>query len=126
MAENTTMASAMPAATDVRTIKVIVKHCKTRDGKKDFDAYRAVQTDGKLMDCRFRACVTNIPKENFVMKVDAAKMNVSRQYEYPRLWVSEVIEFAPVPRNGDGGAADAFGVATTVGAADNADEPLPF
>ena len=87
---------------DIRTIKVIVKHCEVKTGKdagRKFDAYRAVQKDGKLMDCHFRRTVSNIPAENFIMRVDASKMNVSRKYQYPRLWVTEVIEFVPVDYN---------------------------
>lgn len=86
---------------DVRTVKVIVRHCTVKQGPqagKNFDAYRAVSKDGTLMDCHFRRAVANIPSENFLMRVDASKMNVSRKYEYPRLWVSEVIEFLPVQR----------------------------
>lgn len=82
-------------------IKVIVKHCKTKDGKKEFDAYRAVQTDGTLIDCRFQAHITNIPKENFILKTTSDKVNISRRYEYPRLWVADVISFEPVHRAAD-------------------------
>lgn len=109
--ENNALDCATP---DIRTIKVLVRHCKTKDGKKEFDSYRAVQKDGKLIDCRFQQCVTGIPKDHFIMKVDATKMNISRAYEYPRLWVSDVIEFAPVPR-------------ATIADMNESDEaPLPF
>lgn len=88
-------------ARDIRTIKVIVKHCQTKDGKKKFDAYRAVQTDGRLIDCRFNMTVpqSSIPTERFLMRVDATQMNVSRAYEYPRLYVKNVVEFLPIVGN---------------------------
>ena len=79
------------------TIKVIVKHCVTKDGSnKKFDAYRAVQKDGTLLDCRFRMCVKGIPTENFLMRVNSADINISNKYEYPRLWVSNVLDFMPI------------------------------
>ena len=95
-------------------IKVIVKHCKTKDGKKEFDAYRAVQADGKLIDCRFQAHIQNIPKENFVMLVRSDEINISKAYEYPRLWVANVLEFMSVP------------TAKTEGEDGEAGEQLPF
>lgn len=90
-------------------IKVIAKQCKTREGKT-FTAYNAVQKDGKLIDCRFRKCVQNIPESDFVMLVNSTEINIARNYEYPRLWVSAVLEFKPI----NGSAAEA------------ADEDLPF
>ena len=95
------MSTTNTTKADVRTIKVIVRHCTVKKGPqtgKKFDAYRAVQNHGVLIDCHFRREVANIPCENFLMRVDASKMNVSHKYEYPRLWVSEVIEFLPVKR----------------------------
>ena len=73
-------------------IKVIAKACKTKDGKS-FTAYRAVQNDGKLIDCHFRKVVGNIPETDFVMVVNSNDINISNQYQYPRLWVSAVQEF---------------------------------
>lgn len=82
-------------------IKVIAKQCKTPEGKT-FTAYNAVQIDGKLIDCRFRKRVQGIPDGNFVMVVNSTDINIARNYEYPRLWVSSVLEFKPI----NGGAAE--------------------
>ena len=82
-----------------KQIKVIVKHLVAKKGANagnKFDAYRAVKSDGKLIDCRFRKEVRGIPVNNFIMTVDTADINVSHAREYPCLWVKSVIDFAPV------------------------------
>lgn len=79
-------------------IKVIARNCKCKDGRT-FVAYRAVQKDGTLIDCRFRRSVTDIPTSNFIMTVNHGDANISKAREFPCLWVSAVVSFEPVPRN---------------------------
>lgn len=78
-------------------IKVIARECKCKDGRT-FTAYRAVQKDGTLIDCRFRRSVTDIPTGNFIMTVNKGDANISKAREFPCLWVSSVVSFDPVPR----------------------------
>ena len=72
-------------------IKIIAQKRATKDGKT-FIAYRAVQKDGKLIDCHFRKTCGNLPESNFVIKVNRADVNINRAYQYPKLWVSAIIE----------------------------------
>ena len=86
-------------------IVVIAKPCKTKDGKQ-FTAYRAVQNDGRLIDCHFRKVCGVLPEHDFVMTVMSDKINVATNYRYPRLWVSEIVAINEVNTTADATADD--------------------
>lgn len=66
-----------------------VKPIVTAEGKK-FTAYKVLTKDGRIMDCKFRQEVKNLPTEPCIMIVDSDKCNVSTNRQYPVLWVQEV------------------------------------
>ena len=71
-----------------------VKEVKTNDGKQ-FTAYKALTNDKRLIDCRFRKEVKNVPTEPCIIVVDEDKCNVATNKIYPILWVSEVKSIEP-------------------------------
>lgn len=71
-------------------IRIIeVKPITTKDGK-NFTAYKALTKDGKIIDCKFRQDVQNVPTVPGIIVVDSDKCNVSTNRQYPVLWVQEV------------------------------------
>lgn len=76
---------------DIIEVRVIAKACKTKDGKT-FTAYRAVQKDGKLIDCHFRKVCGVLPEANFIMKAKKGDLKINKSYLYPRLWVKGIVE----------------------------------
>ena len=71
-------------------IKLVeVKPVTTKDGKK-FTAYKVLDNKGKLMDCKFRQEVTNLPTEPCILVIDDDKCNVATNRQYPVLWVQEL------------------------------------
>lgn len=78
-----------------------VKEITAGDGKK-FKAYKAVQKNGNLIDCKFKNDVTNKPQEPCIIVVPEDQANVDTRKQYPVLWVGEIIEckpFAPKATN---------------------------
>lgn len=71
------------------TIEIIVKELKTKEGKP-FTAYKAVQKNGRLMDCSFTRAVTNLPKEDCYINVTRDNWNVDYNRKYPKLWVKKI------------------------------------
>lgn len=79
----------------LKEIKIKVKEIEIKKGPnkgKKFDSYRAVQKDGKLIDCRFRQEVKDLPTEDCYIVVDVDNMNYDRSREFPRLWIHAIEE----------------------------------
>lgn len=76
---------------------VEVKPITTKDGKK-FTAYKALTKERKIIDCKFRMDVENLPTEPCIIVVDSDKCNVSTNRQYPVLWVQEVKAIEPIER----------------------------
>lgn len=74
---------------ETKRIKIIVQEKTTGDGKK-FKTYKAVTKNGRLIDCKFRKEVKDLPTENCYAVINVDDMNVQRNTEYPVLWVSDV------------------------------------
>lgn len=81
----------------LKEVKVKVYHKQTKDGKK-FDTYRAVQKDGKLIDCKFRKDVKVLPTEDCIIVVKVKNMNISYSKEYPALWMAEIEDIKPIEK----------------------------
>lgn len=81
----------------LKEVKVKVYHKQTKDGKK-FNTYRAVQKDGKLIDCKFRKDVVSLPTEDCIIVVNVNNMNISYAKEYPALWVAQIEEIKPLEK----------------------------
>lgn len=82
---------------ELRIRIVEVKPITTKDGKK-FTAYKALTKERKIIDCKFRTEVENVPTEPCIIIVDSDKCNVSTSRQYPVLWVQEVKAIEPIER----------------------------
>ena len=72
-----------------RTIKIIPSRHKTKDGTKEFIAFKAVQKDGKLIDCRFTKACGAVPDDVCEIVVKDENANIDRNRLYPVLWVKK-------------------------------------
>lgn len=92
---------------ELKKIKIKAIPRKTKDGK-EFISYRAVQNDGKLIDCRFTRDVKNAPEKTSYVMVDPSQMNISYSYEYPRLWIKRIEEIIPIENEEINNICDLF------------------
>lgn len=80
----------MEKKTESKNIKIIVRKGKTKDGK-EFDAYKMVKENGKLIDLHFRK---NVETSKFAglskFTVDVGYCQISENYEFPRVYVGDV------------------------------------
>ena len=74
---------------ETKRIKIIVQEKKTSDGKK-FNTYKAVTKNGRLIDCKFRKDVKELPTETCFANISVDSMNIDKNKEYPVMWVSAV------------------------------------
>ena len=74
---------------ETKRVKIIVQEKKTSDGKK-FNTYKAVTKNGRLVDCKFRKEVKELPTETCYAVIGVDDMNLQKNTEYPVLWVSAV------------------------------------
>ena len=73
-----------------KEIKVIVRKGKTKDGK-EFNAYKYVQENGKLVDLHFRKDVEVSKFEGLnKFKVKVGYFQLANNYEYPRIYAGNV------------------------------------
>lgn len=75
----------------VLEIKVIVREYETKEGKK-FNAFKAVQNNGKLIDLKFTRTVKNVPEQNCIIKVLPENVNIDKTRQFPVLWCKKVEE----------------------------------
>lgn len=94
----------METEKNVATIEIIAKPCKTADGRT-FTAYKAVQKNGKTIDCKFRRACGSIPEEDFFIDVGYTNMNVSINTKYPVLWIAKIDKIALKSEKLDGALA---------------------
>lgn len=71
-------------------IKIIKRKGKTKDGR-EFDAYKLVQENGRLIDLHFRKEVDTSKFADLTkFEVEAGYVQESNNYEFPRVYVSEI------------------------------------
>lgn len=75
-------------------IEIIKKVATTKDGR-NFDTFKGVQKDGKLIDVKFTKDVKNVPQESGIIHVLPEKVNIDKNRKYPVCWVKEIKEFEP-------------------------------
>ena len=77
-----------------------VEYADDKGKKKSFTAYKAVQKDGKMVDCKFRKAVDAEHRitEDCIIVVPDGEMNMTRNTEFPCLWVNKVDEIKPWPK----------------------------
>lgn len=72
---------------EMTKIKVIVRKGKTKDGK-EFNAYKMVAENGKLIDLHFKKDVeTSKFGDLSKFTVNAEYVQISEAYEFPRVYV---------------------------------------
>ena len=76
-------------------IKIIVKEQETKEGKK-FNTYKVVESNGKLVDCRFRKDVEGLPKKTCIMVVKQENINYDERREFPCYWVKAIEELKDI------------------------------
>ena len=85
--------------TNTKDIEILVSEREYTDKdtgkKKKFNTYKAVTKTGKLMDCKFRREVTNLPTKNGIITVKIENMNIAKNMKYPVLWIKAIEEFSP-------------------------------
>lgn len=74
---------------ETKRIKITVAEKQTTDGKK-FNTYKATTKNGRLIDCKFRKEVKNLPEKTCYAIICVDDMNVVRNTEYPVMWVKAV------------------------------------
>ena len=82
---------------ETRDIEINVKECSTKEGKK-FNVFKAVQKNGRFIDCKFRRDVKDLPTEICIINVDTKEMNVDRNRKYPVLWVKKINSILPIDK----------------------------
>jgi len=78
-----------------REIKIVKAEQKTTQDGKKFMTYKTVDKKGRLMDCKFRREVTNIPTEPCVLVVPDDMCSVDKNRQFPVLWIGEILEVKP-------------------------------
>lgn len=75
---------------ELKNIKIIVKKGKKKDGT-EFDAFKLVKENGKLIDLHFKK---NVETSKFAglnkFTVDVGYCQVSENFEFPRVYVGDV------------------------------------
>lgn len=80
----------MEKKTELKNIKIIVRKGKTKDGK-EFDAYKMVGENGKLIDLHFRKTVETSKFAGLSkFTVNVGYCQISDNYEFPRVYVGDV------------------------------------
>lgn len=74
---------------ETRKIKILVSEKETKEGRK-FNVYKAVTKDGRLMDCKFRKEVKNLPEKTCYIYVLPTEINIDKSREYPTIWVKSI------------------------------------
>lgn len=87
----------------VKEIKLIAKTGKTKEGKA-FTSFKAVQKDGKLVNCHFRQKdkdknAITMPSGSCIMKIDSEFLSYNTSKQYPELWVQGQPEYVNTPVN---------------------------
>ena len=77
---------------ELTEIKLIKRSGKTKDGKQ-FDAFKLVKDNGKLIDAHFRKdCNMSIFSDGNKFKCKVGYLQIAENYEFPRVYVGEIDE----------------------------------
>ena len=75
-----------------KEITLIKRSGKTNDGKQ-FDAFKMVKDNGKLIDAHFRKdCNMSIFADGYKFKCKVGYLQIAENYEFPRVYVGEIDE----------------------------------
>lgn len=77
---------------ELTEITLIKRSGKTKDGKQ-FDVFKMVKDNGKLIDAHFRKdCNMSIFTDGNKFKCKVGYLQVAENYEFPRVYVGEIDE----------------------------------
>ena len=77
---------------ELTEITLIKRSGKTKDGKQ-FDAFKMVKDNGKLIDAHFRKdCNMSIFADGNKFKCKVGYLQIAENYEFPRVYVGEIVE----------------------------------
>ena len=77
---------------ELTEIKLIKRSGKTKDGKQ-FDAFKMVKDNGKLIDAHFRKdCNMSIFADGNKFKCKVGYLQIADNYEFPRVYLGEIDE----------------------------------
>lgn len=77
---------------ELTEITLIKRSGKTKDGKQ-FDAFKMVKDNGKLIDAHFRKdCNMSIFADGNKFKCKVGYLQITENYEFPRVYVGEIDE----------------------------------
>lgn len=79
--------------TNLLTIKIVGKEFKDKEGKA-FIAFKAIDKEGKFLNCSFRKDVENAPKKvgMYEIKVRKNMINIDDNRLFPKVWIKEIVE----------------------------------
>jgi len=80
---------------ETKRVKVYVKQRKTSDGRT-FNVYKAVTKNNRLIDCKFKKDVVNVPTVDSYLTIAVDQMNIAKNTEFPVLWVSAIENVEPI------------------------------
>lgn len=77
---------------ELTEITLIKRSGKTKDGNQ-FDAFKMVKDNGKLIDAHFRKdCNMSIFADGNKFKCKVGYLQIAENYEFPRVYVGEIDE----------------------------------
>ena len=77
---------------ELTEITLIKRSGKTKDGKQ-FDEFKRVKDNGKLIDAHFRKdCNMSICADGNKFKFKVGYLQIAENYEFPRVYVGEIDE----------------------------------
>lgn len=93
---------------DVATVdvKIIARKFKRKSDGGEFTAYRAVQRDGKLIECHFRKACGAIPDTSFIATVPRSDVKMDYSHEYPRVWLHSISAIVTLAEQAAAASAD--------------------
>lgn len=76
----------------LQEVKIVVKDCKSKDGKKEFKSFKLVDTEngGKLIDCVMCKSIeaTKLAELSGAHKaIVEGDISINNNYEYPKAFV---------------------------------------
>lgn len=77
---------------ETQKIKLIKRIGKTKDGK-EFDSYKLVKENGKLVDAHFKKdCNMSVFADGNKFELEAGYVQHCENYEFPRVYIGDIKE----------------------------------
>ena len=77
---------------ETQKIKLIKRTGKTKDGKQ-FDAFKLVKDNGKLVDAHFKKdCNMSAFADGNKFECEVGYLQICDNYEFPRVYIGDIVE----------------------------------